>query len=139
MIKFFRIISAGILSWLVSKLKPSNHGREMLNNDITLQIGSRWAASLRKRFGPKNTAKLIAAAFNVEIRTARSWLSGSAPFIKHLYLAGEKFGAVIIAEVLMPNNVWFGYARLENHIEELGLKICQIRDDIHQLRKGDNA
>lgn len=108
-----------------------------MKNDITLQIGSRWAEALRKRFDSRHTAKQIAKSFNVEVRTAQSWLGGQAPYIKHLWLAGKIFGSVIIAEVLMSENTWLGYAKLESHIEELSLKICQIREDIEQLREGN--
>lgn len=122
---------------LVKQLRTFNSWRKMLQNDITLQIGERWAAALRRRFDSRHTAKLIANTFNVEIRTARAWLSGAAPFVKHLQRAGEIFGAIIIAEVLLPGSNWHGYARLENSLEELSLKICQIRDEVRQLGKGE--
>ena len=56
----------------------------MTKDDITFQLGCRWAELLKKYFGRQNTAKAVARAFNVELRTAKGWLRGSAPYIKYI-------------------------------------------------------
>ena len=63
----------------------------MTKDDITFQLGCRWAELLKKYFGRQNTAKAVARAFNVELRTAKGWLRGSAPYIKYIYEKYKKY------------------------------------------------
>lgn len=108
---------------------------QMIKEDITLQLGKRWAAALKKHFGNKNTAKQIAQTFDVEIRTARGWLDGSAPYIKYLYVAGQKLGSRFLAELLSPNSKWKTYSHIDETLENLEKEICQLRSEIESLKK----
>lgn len=111
---------------------------EMIKDDITLQIGQRWAECLKKRFSTKNTAKEVARFFNVEVRTARSWLAGSAPYIKHLWIAGQKLGSGFLAELLTPNKKWKTYANIDEALILLEKEICQLRKEIQNLSKDND-
>lgn len=108
---------------------------DMTKDDITLQLGERWAEALKKYFGNKNTAKEIARTFDVEIRTARGWLYGSAPYIKYIYIAGQKLGAKFIAEFLTPNSLWITYSNIDEALEKLEKEICQLRNQIETLKQ----
>lgn len=120
-----------IHSYILTILK----GLEMAKNDITLFLGQRWAAALKKHFGPKNTSKEIARFFGIEERTARSWLAGSTPYIKHLWLAGQKIGSGFLAEILTPNNKWKTYANIDEALDLMEKQICQLRKEIQNLTR----
>lgn len=107
----------------------------MAKDDISFQLGQRWAELLRKYFGRQNTAKAVAAAFNVELRTARSWLDGSAPYIKYLWVAGQKLGGSFIAELLTPNTKWLNYFNIDKELDEMEKCICKLRDEIEALKE----
>lgn len=107
----------------------------MIKDDITLQLGERWAAALKKNFSNKNTAKEIARTFDVEVRTARGWLDGTAPYIKYLYIAGQKLGSNFLAELLSPNSKWLTYSNIDKMLEKLEKEICQLRSEIESLKK----
>lgn len=113
-------------------------GLDMTKDDITLLMGQRWAASLEKQFGPKNTAKKIARFFDIEVRTARSWLAGSTPYIKHLWVAGQKLGSGFLAELLTPNNKWKTYANIDEALGLMEKEICQLRKEIQNLAKDND-
>ena len=110
----------------------------MIKDDITLLLGHRWAASLKKQFGTKNTAKEIARFFDIEVRTARSWLAGSAPYTKHLWTAGQKLGSGFLAELLTPNNKWKTYANIDEALDLMEKEICQLRKEIQNLAKDND-
>lgn len=107
----------------------------MTKDDISLQIGNRWAAALKKRFPEKNTTKHVARAFNVELRTARSWLEGQAPYCKHIFKAGQKFGLAMIEEILFPDTKMMSIDEMLISLEE---KIYQLLDDIQTISKRGN-
>ncbi len=111
---------------------------EMIKDDITLQIGQRWAECLKKRFSSKNTAKEIAKFFDIEVRTARSWLAGSAPYIKHLWIAGQKLGYGFLADVLTPNKKWKTYANIDEALDLMEKEICQLRKEIQNLSQDND-
>ncbi len=113
-------------------------GLEMAKNDITLLLGQRWASALKKHFGPKNTAKEVARFFGIEERTARNWLAGSAPYIKHLWLAGQKIGSSFLAELLTPNNKWKTYANIDEALDLMEKQICQLRKEIQNLTRDND-
>lgn len=110
----------------------------MAKDDITLQLGQRWADALKKQFGPRNTAKEVARFFDIEVRTARNWLAGSAPYIKHLWLAGQKIGSGFLAELLTPNNKWKTYADIDKALDLMEKEICQLRKEIQHLAKDND-
>lgn len=126
------------LNFFSSKLSPTPtvltiyRGIVMARDDISLQIGSRWATALKKRFPEKNTTKHVARAFDIELRTARSWLEGQAPYCKYLFLAGQKFGMGIIEEILFPDTKM---TSIDEMLIGLEKKIYQLFDDIHTIRK----
>ena len=105
----------------------------MQKDDITFQLGCRWAELLKKYFGKQNTAKLIARTFNVELRTAKSWLYGSAPYLKYVYIAGQKLGEGFVAELLYPNAKWKTYFDIDKELDKMEKSICQLRSDIQSL------
>ncbi len=108
---------------------------DMTKDDITLQLGERWAQALKKYFGNRNAAKEIARTFDVEVRTARGWLDGSAPYIKYIYIAGQKIGAKFVAEFLTPNSLWSTYSDIDEALEKLEKEICQLRRQIETLKQ----
>ena len=110
-------------------------GFEMTKDDITLLLGQRWADALKKKFGKRNAAKEIARFFDIEVRTARSWLAGSTPYIKYLWLAGQKLGSGFIAEILTPDNKCKTYADIDEALDIMGKQICQLREEIRSLKK----
>lgn len=112
-------------------------GYDMTKDDITLQLGLKWAQALKNRFGDKNTAKRIARTFGVETRTARSWLAGTAPYMKYLWIAGQKLGSGFLAELLTPNMLWKTYSDIDEALDMLDKEICQLRDEIRNLKEGD--
>lgn len=116
---------------IISVLK----GYEMVKDDITLQLGQRWAEALRQKFGSKNTAKKIAHVFDVEVRTARSWLEGAAPFIKYIYVAGQKLGSGFVADILTPDNKWKTFCNIDEALDEMEKQICQLRNEIKSLQE----
>lgn len=113
-------------------------GFDMEKDDITLQLGQRWANALRKRFGKKNTAKEIARCFNIELRTARSWLYGTAPYLKYIWIAGQKLGSGFVADLLTPNKKWKTYTNIDEALENLEKEICRLRNEIQSLKQGDD-
>lgn len=113
-------------------------GFDMAKDDITLQLGQRWAEALKKEFGNQNTAKQVARVFDVEVRTARSWLYGSAPFAKHLWLAGQKLGSGFLADLLTPNTKWKTYTNIDKALDLMEKQICQLREEIRNLSE-DNG
>lgn len=111
---------------------------DMIKDNITLQLGERWASALKKHFGNKNTAKEVARCFDVEIRTARGWLDGSAPYIKYIYVAGQKLGSKFLAEFISPNTKWNTYSNIDNTLEKLEKEICQLRKEIEDLKREED-
>lgn len=107
----------------------------MTKDDITFQLGCRWAELLKKYFGRQNTAKAVARAFNVELRTAKGWLRGSTPYVKYIYVAGQKLGSGFVAELLTPNAKWKTYFDIDKELEKMELCICQLREEIRSLEK----
>lgn len=107
----------------------------MLKKDISLELGRRWAEALKKRFPEKNRVKRVAGVFNVEVITARSWLNGQAPYSKYIYIAGEKFGAVFVAEIFMPTDDWLKWTNVDKALVELEEKVCQLCCLISTIRK----
>ena len=108
-------------------------GFEMTKDDITLLVGQRWASALKKQFGAQNTAKEIARVFDIEIRTARSWLAGTAPYMKHLWIAGQKLGPAFLADLLTPNSKWKKYADIDKALDLMEENICRLREEIRDL------
>ena len=108
---------------------------DMTKDDITLQLGERWAEALKKYFGNRNTAKEIARTFDVDVRTARGWLDGSAPYIKYIYIASQKLGAKFVAEFLTPNSLWSTYSNIDEALGKLEKEICQLRRQIETLKQ----
>lgn len=107
----------------------------MAKDDINLQIGQRWASALKKRFPERNTVKLVAKSFDIEVRTARSWLEGQAPRCQHLFVAGQKFGMGILFELFSPNKK---VGKLEDSLLNLEKKIYQLGQDLRAIReRGD--
>lgn len=110
-------------------------GRNVMENiDISLQLGERWAQALKTRFPEKNTAKHIAACFNIETRTARSWLDGQTPILKYLYVAAHKLGVDLVAEILVTPNMKM--VKINKELEELEFKVCQLGKEIRSIRGG---
>lgn len=109
-------------------------GITMAKDNISLQLGERWAGALKKHFPERNTTKHIAQFFEIEPRTARSWLDGQAPQLKYLFIAAQKLGADFIAEILdTPKNKM---VNINKALEELESKICQLGAEIRSLRGG---
>lgn len=111
---------------------------DMIKDNITLQLGARWAALLKKHFGNKNTAKEVARCFDVEVRTARGWLDGSAPYIKYIYVAGQKLGSRFLADFISPNTKWNTYSNIDETLEKLEKEICQLRSEIARLKQEED-
>lgn len=107
----------------------------MIKDDITFQLGQRWAAALQKRYNQKNAAKAIAKDFDIEVRTAWAWLYGSTPYLKYVWLAAQRFGCDFLAEILTPNVEWEKMVNIDNTLLELEKKICQLRHEIASGRK----
>lgn len=106
----------------------------MTKDNINLQLGQRWATALREEFPERNTAKHIAIFFQIEPRTAQSWLGGQAPQAKYLYIAAQKLGPDFISEILeTPKNKMVNINKV---LEELESKLCQLGNDIRSLRGG---
>lgn len=121
-------------NYIIRNLK----GFDMTKDDITLQFGQRWAEALKKEFGNQNTAKQVARVFDVEVRTARSWLYGSAPYVKHLWIAGQKLGSGFLADLLTPNKKWKTYTNIDKALDLMEKQICQLREEIRNLSE-DNG
>jgi len=112
--------------------------KAMGQNTVTLQdesaIGARWAAALRRRHV---SAKEIARAFDVEVRTAEGWLQGHAPYAKYLLRAWRLHGAAVVAEVLAPGSDWQQSAAIDAALGDLENKLQHLKDELAQLRIGD--
>lgn len=116
----------------------SAKGKDMGKNTETIQsaeIGRRWACALRKRFAA-NRAKLIAKAFNVEVKTAESWLAGGSPYAKHLCTAWRLFGAQIVAEVIAPGSSWESGAQADAILNDIEAKLAYLGEKIVYLKGG---
>ncbi len=116
----------------------STKGNDMGKNTGTIQsaeVGRRWAQALRKRF-PANRAKLIAAAFGVEIKTAETWLAGRSPYAKHLCTAWRLFGAGIVAEVVAPGSNWENGAEADAILSDIEAKLADLDAKIVYLKGG---
>lgn len=109
--------------------------KAMGENTVTLQdetaIGGRWAAALKRRY---DSAKAVALAFDVGVRTAEGWLAGQAPYAKYLLRAWRLHGADIIAEVLAPGSSWHQSASIDTALSEVQAKLQQLNDELAQLR-----
>lgn len=110
-------------------------GKEMSNKDNKSRVGERWAAALKKRYGDAHTAKKIAKDFDIEPRTAKSWLGGQAPYAGQIEKAGEKFGLKFLIEVLNPGIPVYDGKDFEKAFEEVKEKIEWIQDQVSVLRR----
>ncbi|MBQ8347395.1 MAG: hypothetical protein IJY17_07335 [Alphaproteobacteria bacterium] len=100
----------------------------MTKNDRTVQLGRRWAAALIKRYG--RCAKKIAKDFDVEVRTARSWLNEEkTPFAVNFMRAWEIHGVGFINETLNPNRN-ISNTEIQAELTEVRRKLERLSDEI---------
>lgn len=107
----------------------------MTKDDITFELGERWSMLLKKYFGTQHTAKIVARTFNVELRTAKAWLYGSAPYLKYIWIAGQKLGGGFVAELLTPNTKLLTYYNIDKELEKMERCICKLREEIQSLEE----
>ncbi len=107
-----------------------NGGEKMSVNDI----GLRWAAALREKYMNGCLAKRIARDFNVETRTANSWLQGNAPYAKHLCRAGQLFGPAFVLKVISPDSLLAEVAEADQAIMYLRRGLDELEVRLERLR-----
>lgn len=118
----------------------SEGGNAMLQSTKALQdeqaaIGLRWAALLRRLYPAPNTAKKIAAAFQIDTRTAEAWLQGQyAPYAKFLLRAWRLHGFGAVAEVLAPDSAIAQAAPMQDALQDLETNLARLGDQLAQLR-----
>lgn len=98
------------------------------------EIGQRWAAALRRRYPGGFAAKRIARAFDVDARTAESWLAGQAPFAKYLLRAWRLHGGAMVAEVLAPDDGEAKAALNEAALIGIEHQLGKLGDELARLK-----
>ena len=100
----------------------------MTKSDSTIRLGQRWAAALKKRYG--KSAKMIAKDFDVEVRTARSWIEEEkAPYAVNFVKAWEIHGISFINETLNPNQE-VSPAEIQQALTEVRQRLEKLTDEI---------
>ncbi|MBO6290180.1 MAG: hypothetical protein J6N45_07655 [Alphaproteobacteria bacterium] len=107
----------------------------MANNNITFQLGQRWAGLLRRHFA---SAKQVARAFDVEVKTANSWLSGATPYAKYIQIAAEKLGSEFVAELFCLNKRIKTIANIDDELIKMEKSLSNLRQEIRNLEQGNN-
>lgn len=99
-------------------------------------VGRRWAAALRRRWG--SNAKLVARALGANVRTAESWLGGQAPGAEVLARAGALDPAIVL-EVLAPGSKLAAAASVDAALAAVEARLAALRTDIAGLKAGDDG
>ena len=113
----------------------TERSKAMANNDITFQLGQRWAELLRRHFA---SAKQVARAFDVEVKTANSWLSGATPYAKYIQIAAEKLGSEFVAELFCLNKRIKTIANIDDELIKMEKSLSNLRQEIRNLEQGNN-
>jgi hypothetical protein len=117
---------------LCNLLSTDAEGKAMLTIDVSLPLGERWQAALRRRYRV-HAAKTIAHDFGVEVRTAAAWLGGQPPYAKYLMKAWQLHGSAIIWEVLSPVEA---EQPVETALENIERQLSALSSDLARLRGG---
>jgi hypothetical protein len=96
----------------------------MAEKDNQLQVsreaaGARWAALLRAKYGTRQAAKCIARDFSCETRTAKAWLAGQSPQLRHFLRAAQLFGISAVVGVLWPESHDYHRSKIHDDLLEL--------------------
>jgi hypothetical protein len=105
----------------------SGKGRTM--TAVALAVGQRTAAWLRQQY-PNAHAKRIARDFNVDERTAKSWLAGKPPSTDYWHSCVARWGKGFVAFVYAPYFDWAEQARLEVEIETIQSRLDELREKV---------
>ncbi|MGE4527432.1 MAG: hypothetical protein AB7D00_03600 [Rhodospirillaceae bacterium] len=99
-------------------------------------VGGRWAAALRSRWG--SNAKLVARALNAKVRTAESWLAGQAPSAEVLARAGALDPAIVL-EVLAPGSKLAAAASVDAALVAVEARLAALGREIAGLKAGEDG
>ena len=98
-------------------------------------IGQRWAEFLRNNYNTRHAAKSIARDFPCEPRTAKAWLAGQAPQLRHFMRAMQLFGVDAVLGVLVPetqaekNNLHDDLLDLRSRLDRLSKELGNLHHD----------
>jgi Mg2+ and Co2+ transporter CorA len=116
----------------------------MTKKDIGLQggdsrenVAARWAAFLHTQYGTRHAAKRISRDFDIENRTAKSWLTGEVtPQLDSFMAAARLFGIAAVLGVLFPDTEEFQQQKLKDdlsllrsQLDRLSHKLGALADD----------
>ncbi|MDI1227373.1 MAG: hypothetical protein PSY14_06800 [bacterium] len=90
-------------------------------------IGLQWAGLLKQNYNTRHAAKSIARDFNCEPRTAKSWLAGQHPQLRHFMRAMQLFGVDAVLGVLVPET--------QTHRSKLHDDLLELRSRLDRLSK----
>lgn len=92
---------------------------------LASMVGDRLAAWLRQAY-PDAKAKRVAADFDVDERTAKSWLSGALPKNKHMLAMKQRWGWRFVAFIYQPMD-FAGQADLRARLDVLDTELAEVR------------
>lgn len=92
-------------------------------------IGQRWADMLRRHYGA-HAAKNISRDFKCETRTAKAWLSGQSPQLRHFMDAARIIGIAPVLGVLFPETDIHQSMKLHNDLLELRSRIDKLTTEL---------
>lgn len=99
-------------------------------------VGGRWSAALRRRWG--SNAKLVARALDANVRTAEAWLAGQAPYADVLARAGAIDPAIVL-EVLAPGSKLATAASVDAALVAVEARIASIGRELAALKAGEDG
>lgn len=98
---------------------------------LQAEVAGRWAALLREHYGMRHATKRIMRDFNVETRTAKSWLSGEVtPQLSSFVTAARLFGITAVLGVLFPDTDEFEKSKLRDDLAALRSQLALLSDKL---------
>lgn len=100
-------------------------------------VGARWSAWLRRAYPGPHAVKRVARAFEIDTRTAESWIGGQAPYARHFVKAAALHGPAVLFEVLAPGLVppsdeetRRALAEVKGELDRLGSRLSRLTIEV---------
>jgi hypothetical protein len=114
----------------------SKSDKKMNAAAVHAEVGGRVSYWLRQEW-PVKTAESASVEFNVSVATAKRWIAGHAPTMKHLSAMLRKWGKRFAAFVLEPTGDWTVEWRIEAELEALQTRLADLEEEYQRLRGRD--
>ncbi|MDP2207041.1 MAG: hypothetical protein Q8K65_12135 [Alphaproteobacteria bacterium] len=101
-------------------------------------VAARWGAFLRGQYGTRHATKRIMRDFNVETRTAKSWLTGDVtPQLSSFMVAARLFGITAVLGVLFPETEEFEKSTLRDDLFALRSQLDALSEKLDMTKLGE--